>query len=145
MAIDILTLRGIQFEIQKELNTEIYAAIEGDSEFLQRTFPEPAIDLFVKHRQGFLSDELITFLREAGVDHKKDNEIFHYALSGMTVISGWFDIIGRIVGADKTETFVLENGDSTINFRFSHHETYGQRTEFKPHSTFRLSFDLVLH
>jgi hypothetical protein len=145
MTTEILSFRGTKFEVQTELNAEIYSVIESDSEFLRRTNNDQIVSLYIDHRDRFLSNELITFLRQAGVDHDKDNEIYHYEIDSTVIISGWFDIIGKILGAHRTETFVLDNGDSTLNFRFSHDETYGIRSELEPHPTFRLSFDLVLH
>lgn len=123
----------------------MYSILESDSDFLKQTTTDPTIDLFVNNRDKYLSSDLINFLIQTGIDYKKENELHHYKLENNVVISGWFDIIGKMIDKDKTETLFWDSNDSTTNITFANNETHGIREELKHHRTFRLSFDIVLH
>jgi hypothetical protein len=141
----ILKFKGTDFEVQRELNNKVYSDIRSDSDFLLQTSDDPTINSFIKNRDKFFTSELIDFLTQTGIDYKKENEIHYYKAKDNLIISGWFDIIGKIVDKEKTETIYWENEDCTTNITFINNETEGIRQELKPHRTFRLSFDLVLY
>lgn len=140
----ILRFKATEFEVHADLNQEVYSSIEGDSKFLQRTTDDTVINLFVENRERFLSFDVIAFLKQAGIDHEKENEIHHYQIENTVVISGWFDIIGKITNNDKTQTCYWDNGDSTTNITFASNETHGIISALKSHPTFRLYFEIVL-
>ena len=100
-----IEFKGIKFEVLADLNKKIYSVIEGDANHYTGKEQDSLISLFVDNRKRFLSNGLIDFLSQAGVDFTKENEIYCVDIGDKFMISGWFDIVGRMLKKEKSNEY----------------------------------------
>lgn len=139
-----IRFRNSDFSVSKEINRSIYSLKGCDSDDTLRHAEDPVINFFVLNRERFLTQELVNFLDLAGIDWRKENEVYHYPINQLIAIEGWYDIVGTMNEEERVDGIVHEGDFFTTNIFFENNIRIGQEPEFKDYLTFRIDFTILI-
>ena len=135
-----LNFKGQEFEIDSESNERVYTGLSFGVEALKQ---DKVISYYLFNRDKLFSIELIRFLKLAGIDPTKENEIFYFPMDNKIVVEGWYDIIGKVL-TNNAASFHWQVDQCTTNAHFGNDSRHGMLGDFKYFETFRLDFSIVI-